>query len=319
MKRFCQYCFFITLFLTLNGHAHASQNTLGCALNTEQQSFESLSEFNADKEPLIGYFCEFTPKRSTYLGNWFPSLPKVSLSKSEQFLVSDNSSPEADDYNQSWYIDLAIKRLGDSQLLFHAKHTEWQHTLNANEDIPFFSKNASTAQDVIVIQKDQQAVLLYTQKAMGISLVLPYRTHQPLTRLMLQQLIITQPIQADIDGFPDNSLYNAEAKLMEIGVHSHSYNKGLNINWGIALAAGSIDIDSAAIHQNDDDHNEILSLHGALELHYQYRINQHWFAFSRWQSTVRYWQQGKPDNLNYELAQVHNMTHALKLGLGLRF
>ncbi len=318
MKHFCQYCFFITLLLVFNGKTYATQNTLGCAINSEYQSFGSLPSFNDNKKPLIGYFCEFLPKRSTFLGNWFPTLPQVSFSKSEQLLINDDSS-EADDYNQSWYIDLAIKRLGDSQLVMHAKHSKWQHTLSANEATSFYSRSASTAQDVITIQKDQQARLSYTLKAIGASLVFPYRLHQPLTRLTLQRLIITQAIQANIEGFPDNSLYNTETDLIEIGIDSHSYNKGLNINWGIALAAGSIDIDSAAISQNDDDLNEILSLYGGLELHYQYKINQRWFVFSRWQSKVRYSQQGKPDKLKYELGEVYKVTHALKLGLGLRF
>lgn len=319
MKHFCQYLFFFSLLIGIHINANANLDTIGCALNAEQKNFGALSGFTANAQPLIGYYCELKPKRSTYLGNWFPSLPQLLISQSNRRLTSDNNAPAADNYNQSWYADLAIKRIGDSQLVLHIGQKKWQQTLSANEEIHFFSPNASNIQDAIAIQQGQQALLAHTESKIGLSFIFPYREHQPLTRLTLQQYIIEQPIQADIADLPKNSLYNSQMHLTEIGVNSTSYHKGFNFNWGIALAAGDISIDSDAVAQNSAEYNEILSAYGALELYYQYRINRRWFAFSSWQGEVRYWRQGKGDNPDYQLAEANNIEQQVHLGLGFSF
>jgi hypothetical protein len=317
MKRYCQYLFFCSLIIGIN--AHASQGTMGCSLIAEQQAFGALPEFTANSQTLIGYSCELKPKRSTYLGNWFPSLPQLSISQTNRSLSSDRNSAEADDYSQSWYIDLAIKRIGDSQLVLHGGQRKGQLTLTANEDIPFFSANSSSIQDVITIQQGQQARMIHTKSEIGLSFIFPYREHQLLTRITLQQYIMAQPIQANIAGFPNRSLYNAQARLTELGINSNSYHKGFNFNWGIALAAGDISIESDAVVQNSGEYNEIISVYSVLELYYQYRFNRRWFAFSRWQGEVRYWRQGKTDNPDYHLAEANNIKQQVHLGLGFSF
>lgn len=319
MIRFCQYLSFISLLCIFNESSLASESTLACALNIERQSIKSLSEFDTNEEPLIGYHCEFKPKRSTYLGNWFPSLPQLSLSQSTRLITRNNEAPETDDYAKTGYIDVAIKRFGGGQLVLHGKLKEWQHTLTANTVIPFFSRKASDTQNAVNIQSNQKARLLYTEKAIGLSFVFPYQQHQAMTRLTLQQLIITQPIQANIAGFPDNSLYNSEVALTEIGVHSNAYHTGLNINWGMALASGKLTIDSPAIAKASESYNDIISVNGELELHYRYRINRHWLAFGQWQTHLRYWKQSKSDNPDYKLAEVHNIEQNFLLGIGLSF
>lgn len=318
MKLFCQYLSFFSLLIVIHSNANANLSSFGCALNAEQNNFGALPGFSANTQPLIGYFCELKPKRSTYLGNWFPSLPQLFISQTKPILSTDNNAT-ADDYSQSWYADLAIKRIGDSQLVLHLGQKKWQQALKANEDILFFSSNTSGIQNAISIQQGQQALLAYNESRIGLSFILPYREHQPLTRLTLQQYEIEQPIQADIADLPQQSLYNSQINLTEIRVNSGSYNKGFNFNWGIALAVGDIRIDSDAVAQSSAEDNEILSIYGALELYYQYRFNRRWFAFSRWQGEIRYWRQGKGDNPDYQLPEANNIEQQLHLGLGLRF
>ncbi|MBL4797148.1 MAG: hypothetical protein JKY50_07030 [Oleispira sp.] len=318
MKLFCQYLCFFSLLMGIHSNVNASLNSIGCALIADQKNVGALPGFSTNTQPLIGYSCELKPKRSTYLGNWFPSLPQLTISQTKRVLSSD-SNATADDYSQSWYADLAIKRIGDSQLVLHLGQKKWQQALKANEDILFFSANTSGIQDAISIQQGQQALLAYSESRIGLSFILPYRKHQPLTRLTLQQYMIDQPIQADIADLPQRSLYNSQINLTEIRVNSESYNKGFNFNWGIALAVGDIRIDSDAVTQSSAEDNEILSIYGALELYYQYRFNRRWFAFSRWQGEIRHWRQGKGDNPDYQLPEANNIEQQLHLGLGLRF
>jgi len=316
MKQCCQYLSFFCLFISY--HSAASQGSVACALAVENQTLGGLPEFSANSQPLIGYSCGLTPRRSTYLGNWFPSLPQLSFSRTSRLLGSDNDS-DTDDYSQSWYADLAIKRIGDGQLVLHGGQKEWQKTLTANEDIPFFTSNVASVTDGVIIQQDQQAHLLYAEDVIGLSFVFPYREGHPLTSLTLQQRFITQPIQANIAELPKRSLYNTHARLTEIGISSKSYKKGFNVNWGVALAAGDITIDSEAIVENSSEYNEIFSVYAGLELYYQHRFNRRWFAFGRWQGDIHYWRQGKNDNEDYQLAEVNNIEQRLHLGLGVSF
>jgi hypothetical protein len=317
MKLLCQYLFFFSLFMGIN--THANQGTIGCSLTAERHTFGSLPEFTANSQPLIGYSCELKPRRSTYLGNWFPSLPQVSISQTNRILTNAENSPEADDYSQSWHIGLAIKRIGDSQLVLHGGKKKEQQTLTANENITFSSSNASSIQDVIIIQQGQQARMIHTKNELGLSFIFPYRDHQPLTRITLQQYIIAQPIQANLAGFPNRSLYNAQARLTELGIYSKAYHKGFNFNWGIALAAGDVSFDSDAVAKDSEDYSEIFNVYGILELYYQHNFNRRWFAFSRWQSEINYRQQGKKDNPEYQLAEDNNIEQQLHLGLGFSF
>jgi len=258
-------------------------------------------------------------KRSTYLGNWFPSLPQLSISQSNRILTTDKNKPEADDYSQSWYANLAIKRVGNSQLIIHAGQKKRQQTLTANDGIPYFSADLSNTQEAITIQKDQQAKVLYTENNVGLSFVFLYHKQQPLTQITLQQRTIVQPIQANITGLPHHSLYNTQVQLIELGINSNSYRKGLNINWGVALAVGDINIDSNKIPNSDEKHSEIMNAYAVLELYYQYRFNRRWFTFSRWQGEVNYWRQGTSDNPEYELSEVNNIEQQIYLGLGFSF
>jgi len=315
MKQCCQYLSFFCLFISY--HSAANQGTIGCALAAEKQTLGGLPEFSANSQPLIGYTCDLTPRRSTYLGNWFPSLPQLSISQTNNVLNSD--SAEADDYSQSWYTDLAIKRFGKSQLVLHGGQKEWQQTLTANEDIPFFSANSANQQDQALIQQGQQAHLLYAEDVIGLSFVFPYREGHPLTSLTLRQRFINQPIQANITGLPKRSLYNTHARLTEVGISSKSYKKGFNFNWGVALAAGDITLDSEAITDSNSEYNEVFSVYAGLELYYQYRFNRRWFAFGRWQGDIHYWRQGKNDNEDYQLAEVNNIEQRLHLGLAFSF
>ncbi len=316
MKQFCQYLSFCCLFISY--HSAANQGTIGCALSAEKHTLGGLPEFSVNSQPLLGYTCDLTPRRSTYLGNWFPNLPQLSISQTSRILGSDKDS-DTDDYSQSWYVDLAVKRFGKSQLVLHGGQKEWQSTLTANEDIPFFSTNSSSLQDGALIQQGQQAHLLYSEDAIGLSFVFPYREGHPLTSLTLQQRFITQPIQANIAGLPKRSLYNTRARLTEVGISSKSYKKGFNFNWGVALAAGDISLDSEAIAESNSEYNEIFSVYAGLELYYQHRFNRRWFAFGRWQGDIHYWRQGKNDNEDYQLAEVNNIEQRLHLGLGFSF
>ena len=319
MKQFCQYLSIFGLSIIFQGHAHAAQGTLGCGLNTERQTYGGLPEFTANAKPLLGYQCELKPRRSTYLGNWFPSLPHLSFSQTTHLLNNDQSAPEADDYNQHGYIDLAIKRIGDSQLVIHAEYIKSQQALTANEEISFIPPNISNLDDTIIIQKNQQALVAHSENSIGVSFMFPYRNHQPLTNITLQQRTISQPIQANITGLRNRSLYNTETRLTELGIKSQSYHKGFNINWGLALAAGDNNMDSNLIAKNSGGYNEVLSIAGELELYYQYRFTRRWFAFSRWQGNIQYTRQGKTDNPEYRLAESQYVEQRVSLGIGIRF
>lgn len=318
MKHFCQYLSLLGLSIICQDYAHASQGSLGCGINVDQLIYGGLPEFTANTKPMLGYQCELKPRRSTYLGNWFPSLPHLSFSQTKRYLNNDPSAPEADDYYQRRYFDLAIKRIGDSQLVVHAEHVLSQQALTANEDIPFFAENVSDINDALIIQPNQQALVAHTEKNIGLSFMFPYRGHQPLTHLTLQYRTISQPIQANIADLPNRSLYNTDTRFTELGIKSQSYHRGFNLNWGLALAAGDTRIDSSLVAKHSGGYNEIFSMTGELELYYQYRINRRWFAFTYWQGDIQYSRQGKTDNPDYQLAESRYLQQQVSLGIGIR-
>lgn len=318
MKHFCQYLSLLGLSIICQGYTHASQGSLGCGINVDQHLFGGLPGFTANTKAMLGYQCELKPRRSTYLGNWFPSLPHLSFSQTKRHLNNNPSAPEADDYDQRWYVDLAIKRIGDSQLVVHAEHVRNQQALTASEDISFFSNTVSDINDAIIIQQNQPALVTHTEKNIGLAFMFPYRDHQPLTHLTLQYRTISQPIQANIADLPNRSLYNTDTRLTELGIKSQSYHRGFNLNWGLALAAGDTRIDSSLVAKQSDGYDEIFSMMGELELYYQYRINRRWFAFTYWQGGIQYSRQGKTDNPGYQLAEFQHLQQRVSLGIGIR-
>lgn len=319
MKYFISLPILFSLLLISTSIAYAENASLGCALNAEQFNLGALPELSRDDRSLYGYSCELIPRYSTFKGNWLPTLPRILISQTSKSSSNNDSTSDAGNFQQVWKAELAIKRLGHSHLVIRGGQKKSEHTLKAQEEIPYFSNSASSPQEAILIQQDQKAIFEYSENSAGIAFVFPYRPHQPLTELFLQHIVIQQPVQANLLNLPKRSLYKAEIRLTELGVRSWSNNNGFNINWDVALASGDISLESKVANQITDKEDDALSIRASLELHYQHKINRTWFAFTNWRGGIHSWKQAKDKSETFQISQANNTEYTIRLGTGFKF
>jgi hypothetical protein len=312
---------FIFLFLGSAANTLAGSNILSCAFKSDQQYLGALPEFSYNRAPLLGYQCQHIPYYSGFLGNWFPSLPRLYLSQSSRLLASNNQSLDSttkNDTSQAWNIALPIKRFGQGQLSVFSGQKDWHKMLQAKEDITFIPVNAQSSNDGIKITPGQQARFKRSEGVFGLSLTFPYPQDEALTELRLQRAIINQPIQANVPQFEKRSLFSSQTHIDEIMVLSESHHKGLNINWQFSLGKGEIVLKPQDTIQVDAELNKIISLRGQLEFYYQHRINRRWFSHMGWKADVYYWQQNRQDD-EFQLASANTIEQQIFLGMGLSF
>lgn len=297
-----------TLLMCLTVSSHAGTDKLSCGYKLQQQYLGALPEFKANTQPLLGYRCDLKPHTSSFLGNWFPSLPNIMISQTNRQL--------GDDFNQAWQLSLAIKRMGQGQFYLAAGQDHWQQVLTSKESIPFVASNASTPSDTTLIADDQKVRLSHKKTLLGAGFRFAYQENQPLTELAFQQVVIDQPVQANVIGFEKRSLYQAMTEISEISIISESYHRGLNINWQFALGIGQVKLKPENMIPIEKDKNQVLALKGIVEVYYQYRINRRWFGYSSWIGKLHYWQQASNEE-SFELAPNDQAEHQFQLGLGL--
>lgn len=294
--------------------AAANQDTISCDLTARQQNLGALPNFEQSSTPLTGFSCQSTPYISSYLGNWFPSLPHIMYSQSTR------SQADIDDYNQQWGASLGIKRIAQGQLYIFANQSLSRSTLESNKDINFVPKNISSANQAISLNKHQQIRLSHQQSSWGIGLQFPYIPDQPLTKVLLRQTIIDQPMQANIQGFNDRSLFEVTAKLTEVEIGKQSFHRGFNVNWQITMGLGDVEMEpknltTAALNTEQD---KIISLGSEIEIYYQHRINRRWFTYARGVGEIQYWHQSAKDE-NFELETYRWLEYQAHLGIGMSF
>jgi hypothetical protein len=302
--------FFIIFSLCLTSNVFAGTDKLACASIAEQNSLGGLPDFNSDTTAYLGYRCDLQPRVSSFLGNWLPSLPSISIFQANKIRSSD--------FHQGIKFELAIKRIGHSQLYFSLGQTKSQQVLSASEDIPFVSVAANDFNDAVNISKDQKARLSQEKTYWGLGFKIPYQDNQPLTGILFQQSKIDQPIQANIPTFEKRSLFQAQAHISELSIISESRHRGLNFNWQFGLGMGKVILEPSKVIHFSKDLDQIMTLKGMFEIYYQYRISRRWYAYSSWQSHIRYWQQMTNDD-EFQLAPNNQLTHQGNIGFGLSF
>ena len=305
--RFFAYSSFI---FCVSFSSYAGTNELSCAYKVEQQFLGALPGFSNNSDPLFGFRCGFKPYISSFLGNWFPSLPKVSISQGKRQSGSD--------YNQAWLFSLAIKRLGQGELYASIGQEQSQQVLTTQEAISFVSASANQPSDASLLNKGQRVRLSQSIAQWQIGVRSHYQLNQPLTELAFRQISIDQPIQATVTGFEKQSLFQSVTSISEIALISESSHRGLNINWQFALGTGQVKLKPERIIDVEKSQQEILTLKGILEVYYQYRLNRRWFAYTSWIGELNYWQQATSDK-SAELAPYDLIKQQAHFGLGLSF
>lgn len=294
--------------------AAANQNTISCDLTARQQKLGALPNLEQSNTMLAGFSCQSQPYISSYLGNWLPSLPEIMYSQSTR------SQEDTDDYNQQLGASLGIKRIAQGQLYIFANHSLSRSTLESNKDINFVTKSTNSANQVIPLNKHQRIRLSHKQDSWGIGLQFPYIPGQPLTKITLRQTIINQPIQANVQGFADRSLFETTAKLTELEIGNQSLHRGLNINWQITMGLGDVELEpkNLTTAAQDTEQDKIISLGSEIEVYYQHRINRRWFTYARGVTEIKYWQQSAKDK-NFELESYRWLEYQAHLGIGVSF
>lgn len=312
---------FIFLLCGYLSNAHAGSNILSCAFKVDQQYLGALPKFSHNNTPLLGYQCQHIPYYSGFLGDWFPSLPKLYLSQSGRLLAANSDSSNTttnDDYSRAWKVAFSIKRFGQSQLSIFSGQKSWQRFLQAKENITFIPSEANNGNNAITINDGQYAQFNRNETYFGLSLILPYKSDQKLTELRLQNTIINQPIQANISQFNKHTLFPAQTTLNEIIIISQSNHRGLNINWQFGLGQGKVLLKPKRLINIDDDFDQIISFKSQIEFYYQYRINRRWMGHLGWKAETHYWQQNK-DSDDVKLMSNNTIEQQAFLGIGLTF
>lgn len=304
----------VIILLFFCAPALANQDSISCDVTARQQQLGALPNLKQSNPLLTGFSCQSKPYISSYLGNWFPSLPEIIYSQSTR------SQEDIDDYNQQWGAALGIKRIAQGQLYIFATHKLSRSTLDSNKDINFVPNNASNTNQAIPLNNQQQIRLSHQQDSWGLGLQFPYIPSQPLTKVLVRQTTIDQPMQANIQGFRDRSLFEVTAELTEIEIANQSFHRGLNINWQITMGLGGVEIEpknltAAALNKEQDD---IISLGSEIEIYYQHRINRRWFTYARAVAEIQYWHQTAKDK-NFELETYRWIEYQAHLGIGMSF
>lgn len=304
------YSLFYVFFILSSPLALAATKSIACAYKLEQNNLGALPELNSPSEAFLGYRCDLEPQVSTFLGDWLPSLPSISISQSNR--------QAGDDFNQSWLFSLPIKRLGQGQFYLAAQQKQSQQVLTTKEEIPFVPKNASSSADAVLLANQQKVRLSHKQNQIHLGFRFAFQDNQPLTELSLQQITLDQPIQANVEGFDKRSLFQSTTQISKIAILSQSYHRGLNINWQFAMGVGKVTLKPENQIQIEKDNNQIIALTTGLEIYYHHRFNRRWFAYSRWAGEINYWQQATSDE-NFQLAPYDKISQQINLGLGLSF
>lgn len=312
---------FIFLFVSFVSKVNAGNNALSCAMKADLQVMGAIPAFTSNNIPLQGYQCQHAPFYSGFRGNWFPSLPKLYFSQTTRFLTNTIYSAESSmetDYSQDWKVDFSIKRLGRSQLSVFISKTKWQQTLQANKAVINIPSNATTSQDGVIINRNQNYVFKRSEDQLGLSVIFPYQSKQGLTGIRVQHTSITQPAQANINTFEKYSLYSAKININELLLISQSNHRGLNINWQVGVGIGRVSLIPEKAVRIPPEYSEILSLRGQFEIAYHHRINRLWFGHAGWKSNISYWQQSA-DKSEFRLTNARTLEQQIFLGLGLTF
>lgn len=305
--------------------SYAGTNALSCGFIIDQQHLGGVPNFSHNNQPLQGVQCQHKPYYSGFLGNWFPSLPELDFRRTQQLLPSYStlSTPSSrqkisDNYNQSWRLSLAIKRLGRSHLSIFGERKTWQKTQQAKDAILFFPANTSRESNGTIINQEQPTRLYRYESTIGLNLIFPYQFKQQLTELRLQYTTLEQPIQADIPSFDKNSLLTANINLNEILIVSQSRHRGFNLNWQFGIGTGEIILEPENVVNIDSKLSQVISLRSQLELYYQYRISRHWFTHSGWKADIHYWQQSIQKK-DHPLLSASTLSQQIYLGIGIKF
>jgi hypothetical protein len=309
MKQLISSLFF-TISLLTSPLTWSDSKQISCAYKIEQLTLGALPELSSSSDPFIGNLCVLEPRVSTFLGNWFPSLPRIHFSQANRQV--------GDDFNQDWLFSLAIKRLGQAQFYIATQQSQRQHVLTTKEEIPFVPQNANTSSDAVMLAEQQKVRLSHKQNQIQLGFRFAYQENQPLTELSFQQITVDQPIQANVEGFEKRSLFQSTTQISRIAIISQSYHRGLNINWQFAMGLGKVSLKPENIITIEKDKNQVIALTTGLELYYQHRLNRRWFAYGRWAGEVNYWQQATTGD-NFQLAPYDLITQQVNLGLGLSF
>ncbi len=304
------FLFYIAFLFLYSPFSTAGKDNFFCGYQAEQFVLGALPELKSNSEPFIGYRCDLSPHVSSFLGNWLPSLPAISLSQSRR--------SENDDYNQSWSLTLPIKRIGQGQFYLAAKQTHSQQILTTQEEIPFIPSTANSSLDAVSLSENQQVRLSHKHREWQLGFRFAYQENQPLTELSFQRLTLDQPVQANVDGFSKRSLFQAITQISKLAIASESRHRGLNINWQFAMGIGEVKLEPESQINIEKEQNQLLALTGVLELYYHHRINRRWFAYSRWQGEINYWQQANNEE-EFQLAPNDQLNQQFNLGVGLSF
>lgn len=309
-----KYLTSLMLTICISVPASAGTNKISCDMMANQQTFGALPDFKKDSSPLLGFSCQTAPYISSYLGNWFPSLPAINYSQSKR------TKKGIDDINQKWGVSLSIKRIHQGQLYIFANQNLSKSTLEANDDIYFIPKDLSNTALAISVNQKQNVRLSHQKDSWGVGLQFPYIENQPLTKVLFRRSVIDQPMQANIQGFPKHSLYEAKTQLSEIEIGNQSFDRGFNINWKIAMGLGEIELEPTALTSValDIEQDKIISLSSEIGVYYQHRINRRWFAYTRGVGEIQYWHQSTKDK-NFELENYRWIAYQAHIGLGMSF
>lgn len=292
----------------------AGTTTVSCAAEAQQQTLGALPSLNTSNTPLVGFNCQTNPYTSSYLGNWFPSLPEITYSQGRR------SHNVIDDIKQDWGISLGIKRIAQGQFYIFASQNLAKFTVEANNNISFIPKNSESSQQAVLINTKQNIRISHQKDSWGFGLQFPFIENQPLTKVFFRQSNIDQPMQADIFGMPERSLFETTTQLSEIEIASQSFHRGLNINWKFAMGMGEIEVEPKALTTStiNKEQNKIISLSSGLEAYYHYRINRRWFAYTRGTTEIHYWHQAASDE-NFELEAYQRLMYQADIGIGMSF
>lgn len=288
----------------------AGTDKLACASSVEQHNLGGLPEFNNSTTAYLGYRCDLQPRISNFLGNWLPSLPAISVFQSNKIRSTD--------FHQGIEFELAIKRIGSSQLYFTAGQIKSQQVLSASEEIPFVPSSANDRNDAVNIIENQKARMSHENAYWGLGFQMPYQSNQSLTGILFQQVNIDQPMQANILNFEKRSLFQARTRISELIIISDSHHRGLNLNWQFGLGIGEVQLEPSQVINFEKDLDRVLAIKAEFEIYYQYRISRRWFAYSSWQANLRYWQQVN-NSEDYQLAPNNHFIHQANLGFGISF
>lgn len=311
MNNFSLSAFLILSSISFTTQAHT--NTMSCGLDSRQKFLGALPDFSNDPRLLFGFRCDTYPKVSSFLGDWFPSTPQLSISQQQRHKIDTN------DIIQDWSLSYGIKRIAEGQLAVYAGQNLSEFTLVTTREVPLINKTSGA---IATLNNKQKVRLSNKKRFYGLGMQFSAIKGQPLTEVIFQRSVIQQPLQANVRGFPKHSLFESQAELSEIIMSNQSYNRGLNINWQVGMGLGEVQLQPKALTTSgskfDSSQENIVTLATQIEIYYQFRFNRRWFSYIRSVSDIQYWYQIEPDN-NYKIADYQLVDYQAEIGMGLRF